>query len=140
MARTAKAEWKGDLKGGSGHVALGSGAYEGSYSFKTRFEDGKGANPEELLGAAHAGCYSMALSHLLATEGHTPERVRTTAAIHLGTDDEGFLITKIDLDVRATVPGIDDSTFQQFAEKAKVGCIIGRALASTKVGLTATLE
>ena len=97
MARTATAEWKGDLMGGKGHVALGSGAYEGDYSFATRFEDKPGANPEELLGAAHAGCFSMALANSLAKAGHVATSVKTTASVHLGKDDKGFLITRIDL-------------------------------------------
>lgn len=139
MARQATAEWKGDLKGGKGHVKLGSGAYEGDYSFTTRFEDKPGANPEELLGAAHAGCFSMALANSLATAGFTATSVHTTADVHLGKDDQGFLITKIDLTVKATVPGLDDATFQQHAEKTKTGCIISRALAATPMTLKATL-
>ncbi|MCC6990777.1 MAG: OsmC family peroxiredoxin, partial [Acidobacteria bacterium] len=106
MARTATAEWKGDLMGGSGRVALGSGAYEGSYSFATRFEDKAGANPEELIGAALGGCFSMALSNMLAKAGFVPTSVKSTAAVHLGKDDKGFLITRIDLDVVGVVPGI----------------------------------
>jgi len=140
MARQAEAEWKGDLKGGGGRVKLGSGAYEGSYSFATRFENGTGANPEELLGAAHAGCYSMALANSLATAGFTPTSVRTTAAVHLGKDDKGFLINLIDLTVDAVVPKIDNATFQQHAEKTRVGCIIARALASVPTTVKATLK
>jgi osmotically inducible protein OsmC len=139
MARQATAEWKGDLKGGKGHVKLGSGAYEGDYSFTTRFEDKPGANPEELLGAAHAGCFSMALANSLATAGFTATSVHTTADVHLGKDDQGFLITKIDLTVVAVVPGVDAATFQQHAEKTKTGCIISRALAATPMTLKATL-
>src|SRR5262245_6072696 len=112
-ARQATAEWKGDLKGGSGRVKLGSGAYEGEYSFTSRFENGRGANPEELLGAAHAGCFSMALANSLASAGHTPTSIHTTADVHLGKDDKGFLITKIDLNLVATVPGLDDATLHQ---------------------------
>ena len=140
MARQAEAEWKGDLKGGGGRVKLGSGAYEGSYSFATRFENGTGANPEELLGAAHAGCYSMALANSLATAGFTPTSVRTTAAVHLGKDDKGFLINLIELTVDAVVPKIDNATFQQHAEKTRVGCIIARALASVPTTVKATLK
>src|SRR5215213_4335910 len=113
MARQATAEWKGDLKGGSGHVKTGSGAYEGNYSFTTRFEDKPGANPEELLGAAHAGCFSMALANMLATAGFVANSVNTTADVHLGKDDKGFLITRIDLTVVGDVPGVDLATFQQ---------------------------
>ncbi len=139
MARTATAEWKGDLMGGSGRVALGSGAYEGNYSFATRFEDKAGANPEELVGAALGGCFSMALSNMLAKAGFVPTSVKSTAAVHLGKDDKGFLITRIDLDVVGVVPGIDDATFQTHAESAKTGCIISRALAATEITMKATL-
>ena len=140
MARQAIAEWKGDLKGGSGHVKTGSGAYEGNYSFTTRFEDKPGANPEELLGAAHAGCFSMALANMLATAGFVANSVHTTADVHLGKDDNGFLITRIDLTVVGDVPGVDLATFQQHAEKAKSGCIISRALAATPMTLKASLK
>jgi osmotically inducible protein OsmC len=140
MARQATAEWKGDLKGGSGHVKTGSGAYEGNYSFTTRFEDKPGANPEELLGAAHAGCFSMALANMLATAGFVANSVHTTADVHLGKDDKGFLITRIDLTVVGDVPGVDLATFQEHAEKAKSGCIISRALAATPMTLKASLK
>jgi osmotically inducible protein OsmC len=139
MARQATAEWKGDLKGGSGRVRLGSGAYEGDYSFTSRFEDKPGANPEELVGAAHAGCFSMALANSLATAGFVPASVHTTADVHLGKDDKGFLITRIDLTVVAKVPGLDNAVFQEHAEKTKSGCIISRALAATPMTLKATL-
>ena len=140
MARQATAEWKGDLKGGSGHVKTGSGAYEGNYSFTTRFEDKPGANPEELLGAAHAGCFSMALANMLATAGFVANSVHTTADVHLGKDDNGFLITRIDLTVVGDVPGVDLATFQEHAEKAKAGCIVSRALAATPMTLKASLK
>ena len=140
MARQAIAEWKGDLKGGSGHVKTGSGAYEGNYSFTTRFEDKPGANPEELLGAAHAGCFSMALANMLATAGFVANSVHTTADVHLGKDDKGFLITRIDLTVVGDVPGVNLATFQEHAEKAKSGCIISRALAATPMTLKASLK
>ncbi len=140
MARQATAEWKGDLKGGSGHVKTGSGAYDGNYSFTTRFEDKPGANPEELLGAAHAGCFSMALANMLATAGFVANSVHTTADVHLGKDDKGFLITRIDLTVVGDVPGVDLATFQEHAEKAKSGCIISRALAATPMTLKASLK
>lgn len=140
MARTAVAEWKGDLKGGSGHVALGSGAYEGAYSFTSRFEDGKGANPEELIGAALAGCFSMALSNMLATAGHVPTSVHTTASVHLGKDDKGFKVTHIELDCVGDVPGVNAATFLEHAEKARVGCIIARALAGPEIQLKARLK
>jgi lipoyl-dependent peroxiredoxin len=140
MARQAIAEWKGDLKGGKGHVKLGSGAYEGDYSFTTRFEDKPGANPEELLGAAHAGCFSMALANMLAGAGHVANSVHTTADVHLGKDDNGFLITRIDLTVVGDVPGVDQAAFQEHAEKAKNTCIISRALAATPMTLKASLK
>lgn len=140
MARQAEAEWKGDLKGGSGKVKLGSGAYEGSYSFATRFEDKPGANPEELVGAAHAGCFSMALANSLATAGFPATSIHTKADVHLGKDDKGFLITNIDLTVDGVVPNVDDKTFQEHVEKTKVGCIISRALAATPMTVKATLN
>ena len=140
-ARQATAEWKGDLKGGSGHVKTGSGGYEGNYSFTTRFENGAGANPEELLGAAHAGCFSMALANSLATAGFPATSIHTVADVHLSKDDKGFLINQIDLTVTGTVPKIDNKTFQEHAEKMRVGCIISRALhAVPTINLKATLK
>src|SRR5215467_12912323 len=118
--RTADAEWQGDLRQGKGTMRVGSGAFEGSYSFTTRFGDEtSGTNPEELIGAAHAGCYSMALSNALATAGFTPTRVHTTAQVHFGQVSGGFAISPIDLEVEAVVPGIDDETFQRLAKDAK---------------------
>ena len=140
MARQATAEWKGDLKGGKGHVKLGSGAYEGDYSFTSRFEDKPGANPEELVGAAHAGCFSMALANARAQAGVVATSIHTTADVHLGKDDKGFLINRIDLTVVGDVPNLDHATFQDYAEKAKTGCIISRALAATPMTLKATLK
>jgi osmotically inducible protein OsmC len=139
MARTATAEWKGDLMGGSGHLALGSGAFAGPYSFATRFGDAVGANPEELLGAAHAACFAMALANTLAKAGHPATSVKATANVHLGKDDTGFKITRIDLDCVASVPGVDETTFRQHAEDTKTGCIISRALAANDITLTARL-
>src|SRR5688500_17926057 len=130
MARQAEAEGKGDLKGGSGRVKLGRGAYEGHYSFATRIEDGHGAEPEELRGAGHAGFFAMALANSLATAGFTATSVHTNADVHLGKDDKGFLINLIELTVTAQVPNVDSATFQEHVEKTKVGCIISRALAS----------
>src|ERR1700733_12879844 len=115
--RNADATWNGDLKGGKGTVKLGSGAYEGQYSFSSRFESGTGTNPEELIGAAHAGCYSMALSAGLGKAGFNPKRIHTTAKVHLEKVGDGFKITKIQLQTEAEVPGIDDKTFQDHAEK-----------------------
>ncbi len=128
--RHSNAEWKGTLKEGSGTMKIGAGVWEGSYSFPSRFEDGSGTNPEELIAAAHAGCFSMALSAGLGKGGHNPVRVATTAKVHLSPVEGGFGITKIELVTEAEVPGIDDATFQEFAENAKKGCPVSRALAA----------
>ena len=130
MIRNADAEWKGNLKEGAGTMKLGSGAYEGAYSFKSRFENGAGTNPEELIAAAHAGCFSMALSNNLATAGHTPERVHTSAKVHFERDDKGPMISKIELVCEVRAPGLDDAKLQELGNKAKLGCPISRALAS----------
>ncbi len=135
MNRTATAHWEGDLRSGTGSMRLGSGAFEGPFSFRTRFEDAPGTNPEELLGAAHAGCFSMALSHALATAGKPPKRIDTTAVVHL----EGLAITKIDLTTRGDVPGLTAAEFQAAAEDAKTNCIVSKALA-VPITLKATLE
>jgi lipoyl-dependent peroxiredoxin len=130
--RQANAEWKGTLKEGAGEMALGSGSYKGPYSFVSRFENGSGTNPEELIGAAHAGCFSMALAAALGRAGITPTSIRTVAKVHLGTSDQGPTITRIDLEVEGDVPGIDQAAFQQQAEAAKKGCVVSRALAGVK--------
>lgn len=140
MARTATAEWKGDLKSGAGHAAFGSGAYAGAFTFATRFEDQPGANPEEMIGAAQAACFSMALANALAGAGHVATSVHTTATVTNGQDDKGFLISRIDLVCEAVVPGADDATFQALAQKMFDGCIISRALASVPRTLKATLK
>lgn len=141
MARQAEAEWKGDLKGGTGRVKLGSGAYEGDYSFATRFENGTGANPEELIGAALSGCFSMALANSLAQAGFTATSVHTSADVHLGKDDIGFLVNLIELTVDAVVPNVDNAIFQEHVEKTKGGCIIKRALAAVPtITVKATLK
>jgi osmotically inducible protein OsmC len=126
--RKAEAEWRGNLREGSGKVKLGSGSYEGSYSFASRFESGKGTNPEELIAAAHAGCFSMALSAGLGRAGFQPKRVHTTASVHIDKVGEGFEITKIELECEAEVPGIDDSAFHAQATAAKEGCPVSKAL------------
>ena len=126
--RTASAEWRGDLKGGMGTVRTESGALDASYSFTSRFEEGGASNPEELIGAAHAGCFSMALANILAGAGHTPERVATTARVHLEKDEEGFHVPRIELTCEAEVPGVDDEAFQEHAEEAKEGCPVSRLL------------
>ena len=139
--RQANAEWKGSLKEGSGDMALGSGSYKGPFSFVSRFENGTGTNPEELIGAAHAGCFSMALSAGLGRAGITPTSIKTSAKVHLGTSDAGPTITQIDLDVEGEVPGIDQATFEQHAEAAKKGCVISRALSGVQnINLTAKLK
>ena len=137
--RKANAVWEGSLKEGHGTVALGSGAYEGRYSFGSRFEEAGGTNPEELIGAAHAGCFSMALSAGLGRAGFTPTRVATSAKVHLEKVGEGFKITRIELDNESTIPGIDESTFQEHATKAKEGCPVSQALAGTEILLNARL-
>jgi osmotically inducible protein OsmC len=137
--RTSSARWSGDLKGGSGSLALGSGAFEGQYSFKSRFEEGTGTNPEELVAAAHAACYSMALSNMLAGAGFTPDSVVTNATVNFGQTEGGFAITRIDLVTTGNVPGIDESEFLKHAEAAKAGCPISKALASVEITLDATL-
>jgi osmotically inducible protein OsmC len=138
MDRKAEARWEGDLRGGRGKIKLGSGAFEGNYSFGTRFERAPGTNPEELLGAAHAGCFSMALSLFLGNAGHKPTTIETSATVHLNKVGEGFSITGIDLSTRGQVPGISAAEFQRLAEEAKTNCIVSRAL-SVPVTLTATL-
>jgi osmotically inducible protein OsmC len=137
--RKSEAEWKGDLLKGQGTMKLGSGAFEGSYSFPSRFESGQGTNPEELIGAAHAGCFSMALSAGLGKAGFTPTRIHTTATVHLEKVGEGFAITRIELESEAQIPGIDDKTFQEQAEAAKKGCPVSKALAGPQISLKAKL-
>jgi osmotically inducible protein OsmC len=139
--RTAKAEWKGTLNEGRGTLESETGAVTGQYSFASRFEDGTGTNPEELVAAAHAGCFSMALAGALGRGGFPPESVRTTARVHLTKGDAGFSITKVELSTRAKVPGIDAATFQEKAEGAKKGCPISRALnPAIEVTLDAQLD
>lgn len=137
--RDAEARWNGDLQKGHGELSLGSGAFSGAYSFSSRFEDGTGTNPEELLAAAHAGCYSMALANGLAKAGHTPTSVHTTARVHLEKSDAGFGITRIDLVTEGEVPGIDEAEFLRFAEETKVACIVSRALQAVEITLDAKL-
>ncbi len=139
MQRHADARWTGDLKSGTGELALGSGAFKGSYSFASRFEDGTGTNPEELLGAAHAGCYSMALALATATAGHIATSVKTKATVHLGQADGHPSITRIDLECTAVVPGLSETEFQTLAEATKSGCIVSQALSAVPMHLTAKL-
>jgi osmotically inducible protein OsmC len=137
--RNAEAVWEGDLKGGKGTMKLGSGAYTGAYSFQSRFESGTGTNPEELIAAAHAGCFSMALSHALAQAGHPPKRVHTTAKVHLEKTGDGFGIPKIDLVCEAEVPGLDAAKFREQAEQAKKNCPVSKLLATAEITLDAKL-
>jgi osmotically inducible protein OsmC len=140
-SRTAQAKWQGNLNEGGGTMALGSGAYEGEYSFKTRFEGTGGTNPEELIAAAHAGCFTMMLSGVLGNGGHEPESLETDARVSLRQTDEGPSITKITLQTRGRVPGIDAAAFQQAAEEAKDTCLISRALAAVpEIVLEAELQ
>lgn len=138
--RNSNAIWRGSLKEGEGKMRLGSGTWEGSYSFPSRFESGEGTNPEELIGAAHAGCFSMALSGALTKGGFQPTRVETTAHVHLEKVGEGFGITRVELETLAEVPGIDDSEFQRLAEEAKNNCPVSKALAGTEIRLNAKLS
>jgi osmotically inducible protein OsmC len=137
--RKAEAEWQGDLKDGQGTMELGSGAFKGPFSFRSRMEDGAGTNPEELLGAAHAGCFSMQFSAMLAAGGHVPTRVHTTSLVQFGPVEGGFAISSIALTTEAEVPGLDDATFQKTAQAAKENCPVSKALAATPITLTATL-
>ncbi len=137
--RSSSAVWNGNLLQGSGTMKLGSGAYEGAYSFPSRFESGQGTNPEELIAAAHAGCYSMAFSATLGKAGFEAKRVSTTAHVHLEKVGEGFAITKIELVMEAEVPGIDNAAFQTHAEAAKKGCPVSKALAGAEITLSAKL-
>src|SRR5687768_13611929 len=139
-SRKAEAHWEGNLAEGSGRLKLGSGAFDGPYSFESRFEEGQSAtNPEELIGAAHAGCFTMALTAQLTRAGQPPTRIHTTAQVKLEKIGDAFSITKIDLDTEAEVPGIDDATFQRYANEAKENCPVSKALSGTEIGLTAKL-
>ena len=138
--RSADATWTGNLPDGSGTMRLESGAYEGDYSFRSRFEDGEGSNPEELIAAAHAGCYSMALSNVLAEAGHEPESVNTTADVTLRMVEEDPTITEIHLTTKASVPGLDADTFQEHAAAVKEDCPVSKALAGTEITLDASLS
>lgn len=134
--RVSSAEWKGTLKAGAGTMKVGS-SWEGPFTFASRFESGKGTNPEELIGAAHAGCFSMFLSALLSDAGFTPTSIRTSATVHL---DDGPVISRIELSTEAVVPGLDEEAFRTHAEKAKAGCPVSKALAGPKITLTARLR
>lgn len=137
--RNASAVWTGKLKEGKGKMKLGSGAYEGEYSFASRFEDGSGTNPEELIGAAHAGCFSMAFSLALEKEGFDPKSISTDAKVNLVKGDDGFSITEIELDCKAEIPEIENDKFQEIAEGAKKGCPVSKALTGVDIKLKAEL-
>jgi osmotically inducible protein OsmC len=138
--RSGSAEWKGDLKSGSGELTVGDGVFEGQYSFASRFEEGEGTNPEELIAAAHAACLAMALSNILSEDGHTPDSVRTTAHVHLRNVDGAPTIARIDIEVEGSVPGLSDDEFRAYAERAKRECPVSRALAGVPdIGLQARL-
>ena len=137
--RTANAVWNGTLKEGKGRMTFGSGAFDGAYSFSSRFEEGTGTNPEELLGAAHAGCFSMAFSGGLTRAGFTPTSIATTATVRLEKVGEGFKITTIELKTEGKVPGIDAAKFLEIAEGAKKNCPVSQALAGVSISLVATL-
>jgi lipoyl-dependent peroxiredoxin len=138
--RTASAVWDGTLKQGKGSMKLGSGAFEGQYSFSSRFEEGTGTNPEELIGAAEAGCFSMALSSNLEKAGHPAKRISTVATVKLEMIGGGPKITSIDLKTDAEVPGIDKAKFHEIAEQTKKGCPVSVALSGTQINLNANLH
>jgi osmotically inducible protein OsmC len=139
LVRKSTATWEGGLKNGKGTMKIGAGAYEGQYSFASRFEQGPGTNPEELIGGAHAGCFSMFLSMVLEQAGFKPERIDTTARVALDKLPEGFKIITIELETEGRVPGIDDKTFLEKAEAAKKGCPVSMALTGVEIRLQARL-
>jgi lipoyl-dependent peroxiredoxin len=137
--RSSQAVWDGDLQSGRGTMKIGSGAWEGPYSFKSRFEDGAGTNPEELIAAAHAGCYSMALAAALTKAGSPPKRVETKAKVDLRKEAEGFRIATIHLTTSASVTGIDSGKFREIAEQAKISCPVSKVLSGAEIKLDAKL-
>ena len=140
MIRHAEAQWNGTLKEGNGHVSTETRALDSAYSFRSRFEGGGETNPEELIGAAHAACFSMALSAALTTAGHPPASIQTKASVHLNKTDAGFAINRIDLETTGDVPGVDATAFQNFAAGAKANCPVSKALAGVEIHLVATLK
>jgi osmotically inducible protein OsmC len=139
-ARNGTAEWRGDVESGSGRVTVGNGVFDGPYSFASRFEEGDGTNPEQLIAAAHAACFTMALSNLLSVEGHVPDSLRTAAQVHLRNVDGSPTLARIDLDTEGRIPGLEESEFRRYAEQAKEICPVSRALAGIpEIGLTARL-
>ena len=138
--RIANAEWNGSLRDGSGVMNMQSGSYEGPFSFQSRFKEGEGTNPEELIGAAHAGCFSMQLSGLLGARDVTPESVRTEARVEVSKVEGGFAISNIHLTSRVKATGLDDATFQEVAQAAKETCPVSQALTGVDISLDASLE
>jgi lipoyl-dependent peroxiredoxin len=140
VTRTAQASWQGDLPSGGGRIGVGSGAYEGPFTLRARVEDvERSTNPEELIGAAHAGCFTMSLANLLSESGHPPADLNTTAQVRLEQLDTGFTITRIELQTTGEVPGVDADTFAKLAQQAKDTCPVSRALAGTEITLEARL-
>jgi osmotically inducible protein OsmC len=139
--RDGSAEWHGDVLTGSGKITVGDGVFEGPYSFGSRFEDGEGTNPEQLIAAALAGCFTMALSNLLAEAGHPPESLRTHAVVHLRNSDDEVSLSRIDLDTTGRVPGLAETEFQRYGGEAKAKCPVSRALSGVpEITLSAKLE
>jgi osmotically inducible protein OsmC len=139
--RSGSATWRGDLQGGDGNLTVGDGVFEGAYSFKSRFEEGEGTNPEELIAAAHAACFAMAFANTLAGEGHTPESVDARARVVLNEVDGAPTLARIELTAESSVPGIEDDEYQRLAEQAKKECPVSRALAGVQeIRLEASLK
>ncbi len=138
--RSAEAVWEGNLQKGKGAMRFGSGAFDGAYSYASRFEEGTGTNPEELIGAAHAGCFSMFLSAVLSKAGFPPNKIHTTAKVHLEQVDGAPFITKIQLTCAADVPGVDEKTFAEQVEVSKKGCPVSKALTGVEISVNATLN
>lgn len=140
VTRTAHASWSGTVPEGGGRIGLGTGAFEGPFTLKARVEDGQpGTNPEELIGAGHAGCFTMSLANLLSEAGHPPDDLQTTAHVRLEQLDEGFRITRIELQTEGKVDGVDEARFQELAEQAKATCPVSLALSGTEITVDATL-
>jgi lipoyl-dependent peroxiredoxin len=137
--RSSSAEWSGNLARGNGTMSLGSGAFEGSYSFASRFESGDGTNPEELIAAAHAGCFSMALAAALSADDHVPDSVKTTAEVTIDTVDGNPTITRSELSTEVKVDGLGEDELQGYADEGKSGCAVSRALGGVEIGLNARL-
>ncbi len=139
IVRNATAVWEGDLKNGKGKLSVGSGLFKGNYTFASRFEHETGTNPEELIAAAHAGCFSMALSMMLQQQGYKAQHIHTVARVRLDKTEEGYKITNIELETEGKVPGIEDKLFTQLAEEAKTNCPVSQALRSVPITLNAKL-